>query len=70
MMQLQNTLRSQSNFLQSMPSAFGYYLYLKYGHLSHHKNVGDPNQANLAQLFDSDQADFEDCDVLFVAPIV
>jgi fatty acid desaturase len=67
MMQLQNTLRSQSNFLQSMPSAFGYYLYLKYGHLSHHKNVGDPNQANLAQLFDSDQADFEDGDVLFVA---
>ena len=54
-------------FWGSMPSVFGYYLYLRYGHLSHHKNVGDPNQANLAQLFDSDQPDFEDGDVLFVA---
>jgi fatty acid desaturase len=54
-------------FWGSMPSVFGYYLYLKYGHLSHHKNVGDPAQANLQQLFDSNQADFEDGDVLFVA---
>jgi fatty acid desaturase len=54
-------------FWGSMPSVFGYYLYLKYGHLSHHKNVGDPTQANLQQLFDSHQADFEDGDVLFVA---
>jgi hypothetical protein len=54
-------------FWGSMPSAFGYYLYLTYGHLSHHKNVGDPARANLQQLFDSNQADFEDGDILFVA---
>lgn len=60
-------LQDRILFWGSMPSVFGYYLYLKYGHLSHHKNVGDPNQANLATLFHSDQADFEDGDVLFVA---
>lgn len=54
-------------FWGSMPSIFGYYLYLKYGHLSHHKNLGDPEKATLEQLFDSAQADFEDGDVLFVA---
>lgn len=54
-------------FWGSMPSVFGYYLYLKFGHLSHHSNVGDPTKASLKKLFDSDQVDFEDGDVLFVA---
>ena len=54
-------------FLGSMPSFFGYYLYLKRGHLTHHTNVGDEHSASLAQLFDSSLADFEDGDVLFVA---
>jgi len=53
-------------FWASMPSAFGYYLYLKYGHLTHHRNVGN-SDATLAKLFDSRQKDFEDGDVLFVA---
>jgi fatty acid desaturase len=61
------TLQDQILFWGSMPSVFGYYLYLKFGHLSHHKNVGDPHQASLSQLFASDQVDFEDGDVLFVA---
>lgn len=39
-------------------------MYLKSGHLSHHKNTGEHS---LAQLFDSQQDDFEDGDVLFVA---
>ena len=54
-------------FWGSMPSAFGYYLYLQFGHMSHHRSVGDPDKASLAKLFDSDQVDFEDGDVLFVA---
>ncbi|KAL9187329.1 hypothetical protein ACHAXT_001432 [Thalassiosira profunda] len=54
-------------FWGSMPSAFGYYLYLKYGHLTHHKALGDAQAASLKQLFESDQKDFEDGDVLFVA---
>ncbi|EJK45371.1 hypothetical protein THAOC_36015 [Thalassiosira oceanica] len=54
-------------FWGSMPSAFGYYLYLKYGHLTHHKNLGDPSSASLKQLFESDRVDFEDGDVLFVS---
>ena len=54
-------------FWGSMPSVFGYYLYLKYGHLTHHKSLGDPQAASLKQLFDSSQKDFEDGDVLFVA---
>ena len=54
-------------FWGSMPSAFGYYLYLKYGHLTHHKSLGDARAASLRQLFESDQAEFEDGDVLFVA---
>lgn len=60
---LQNSLL----FWGSMPSAFGYYLYLKYGHLTHHKNLGDEKSASLKQLFESDQKEFEDGDVLFVA---
>lgn len=54
-------------FWGSIPSVFGYYLYLKYGHLSHHKSVGNPESATLERLFNSDQADFEDGDILFVA---
>ena len=54
-------------FWGSMPSVFGYYLYLKYGHLNHHKSLGDANSASLKQLFESDQKEFEDGDVLFVA---
>ena len=54
-------------FWGSMPSIFGYFLYLKYGHLSHHSNVGDPDRASLEKLFNSDQSNFEDGDVLFVA---
>lgn len=53
-------------FWASMPCAFGYYLYLNYGHLTHHRNVGN-SEATLAKLFDSEQKDFEDGDVLFVA---
>ena len=47
-------------FWGSMPSAFGYYLYLKYGHLTHHKALGDEKSASLKQLFESDRKDFED----------
>jgi len=54
-------------FWASMPSAFGYYLYLKYGHLSHHRSVGDKDNASLERLFDSSRSEFEDGDVLFVA---
>jgi fatty acid desaturase len=60
-------LQDQVLFWGSMPSVFGYFLYLKFGHLSHHVNVGDKSQVSLAKLFDSDQTDFEDGDVLFVA---
>ncbi|KAL7451682.1 hypothetical protein ACHAWC_004206, partial [Mediolabrus comicus] len=45
----------------------GYYLYLKYGHLTHHKSLGDPTSASLQTLFNSTQKEFEDGDVLFVA---
>ena len=61
------TVQDMVLFWGSMPSVFGYYLYLKFGHLSHHTNVGDPAMANLKKLFDSNQVDFEDGDVLFVA---
>jgi len=60
-------LQSSILFWGSMPSAFGYYLYLKYGHLTHHKSLGDAHSASLKQLFESDQKDFEDGDVLFVS---
>jgi hypothetical protein len=59
-------LQDKALFWGSMPSIFGYFLYLKYGHLTHHKNVGDPS-SNLAQLFDSNKSEFEDGDMLFVA---
>jgi hypothetical protein len=61
------TLQHWILFWGSMPSIFGYYLYLKYGHMSHHRNVGDDQRATLAQLFSSDQMEFEDGDVLFVS---
>jgi hypothetical protein len=54
-------------FWGSMPSIFGYYLYLKFGHMNHHKNVGDEHRATLAHIFESSKTDFEDGDVLFVA---
>jgi fatty acid desaturase len=60
-------LQKATLFWGSLPCVFGYYLYLQFGHLSHHVNVGNPEQANLKSLFDSDQVDFQDGDVLFVA---
>lgn len=51
-------------FWGSLPNIFGYYLYLKAGHLTHHKNTG---QHDLAELFSSESPLFEDGDVLFVA---
>lgn len=54
-------------FFGSMPSAFGFYLYLKYGHLTHHKNLGDRDKVSLFQVFDSSKKDFEDGDILFTA---
>jgi len=59
---LKKTLQSKVLFWGSLPCVFGYYLYLQYGHLTHHKNVGD---ASLLQVFDSTQVDMEDGDVLF-----
>jgi len=60
-------LRGSILFWGSMPSAFGYYLYLTYGHITHHKSFGDVDAASLKQLFNSSRKDFEDGDVLFVA---
>jgi fatty acid desaturase len=54
-------------FWGSLPCVFGYYLYLKFGHMSHHSNVGDPEKSSLQRIFESNQVDFEDGDVLFVA---
>jgi fatty acid desaturase len=54
-------------FWGSLPSAFGYYLYLKYGHLTHHKSLGDPDNVSLAKVFGSTRKYFEDGDVLFTA---
>ena len=48
----------------SLPSVFGYFLYLRYGHLTHHKNLGTASQA---ELFGSSREEFEDGDILFVA---
>lgn len=56
--------RKRALFALSMPSVFGYFLYLRYGHLSHHKGFG---REPLSTLFDSEQAAFEDGDALFVA---
>ena len=67
-------------FWGSLPSVFGYYLYLRFGHLTHHKNVGrstsSPSKDNdatttsycdLQLTFASNQTNFEDGDLLFVA---
>jgi len=51
-------------FAGSLPALFGYYLYLRYGHLTHHKSFGSKP---IRDLFDSEQAAFEDGDALFVA---
>jgi fatty acid desaturase len=59
--------QDQLLLLGSLPSVFGYYLYLKFGHLTHHKSLGAEETASLATLFDSPRTDFEDGDVLFVA---
>jgi len=48
----------------SLPALFGYFLYLRYGHLTHHKAVGT---YSIKALFDSEQSAFEDGDGLFVA---
>jgi fatty acid desaturase len=61
------SLQNFTLFVGSMPSVFGYYLYLKFGHLTHHRNVGNSESASLKTLFDSHSTDFEDGDVLFVA---
>jgi len=50
-------------FLGSLPSAFGYWLYLAYGHLSHHSKLG---VHSLNDAFVSDKMDLADGDVLFV----
>lgn len=52
-------------FFGSFPNAYGYYLYLKFGHLTHHKTLGDPTKVSVAKLFNSKQIDFEDGDLLF-----
>eukprot|EP00529_Nitzschia_sp_RCC80_P012584 CAMPEP_0113445410 /NCGR_PEP_ID=MMETSP0014_2-20120614/3172_1 /TAXON_ID=2857 /ORGANISM="Nitzschia sp." /LENGTH=570 /DNA_ID=CAMNT_0000336461 /DNA_START=219 /DNA_END=1931 /DNA_ORIENTATION=- /assembly_acc=CAM_ASM_000159 len=51
-------------FWGSLPCFYGYYLYLKAGHLTHHSNLGEHS---LADVFLSDKPTFEDGDVLFVA---
>ena len=51
-------------FVGSLPSLFGYYLYLRYGHLTHHKDFG---RHPIKTLFDSEQSVFEDGDALFIA---
>eukprot|EP00820_Chromera_velia_P023247 Cvel_31791.t1-p1 / transcript=Cvel_31791.t1 / gene=Cvel_31791 / organism=Chromera_velia_CCMP2878 / gene_product=Putative sphingolipid, putative / transcript_product=Putative sphingolipid, putative / location=Cvel_scaffold4802:5105-7008(+) / protein_length=242 / sequence_SO=supercontig / SO=protein_coding / is_pseudo=false len=51
-------------FWGSLPSMFGYFLYLQFGHMSHHKGLGS---ASLSEVFASSREDFEDGDVLFVA---
>jgi len=47
----------------SLPCVFGYFLYLRFGHLSHHNRMGGHS---MAELFDSDKDQFEDGDILFV----
>lgn len=51
-------------FWGSQPSVFGYFLYLRYGHLSHHRDFGTKS---LKDSFDSTALNFEDGDVLFSA---
>lgn len=51
-------------FYGSQPSVFGYFLYLRFGHLSHHKDFGS---IMLKDTFDSKKVNFEDGDILFTA---
>lgn len=51
-------------FFGSQPSVFGYFLYLRFGHLSHHAEFGSKS---LKDSFDSTALNFEDGDVLFNA---
>lgn len=51
-------------FWLSMPSIFGYWLYLELGHLQHHASTGDGCGK---VLFDSSSPTFEDGDVFFVS---
>ena len=63
------SLEERILFWGSMPSVFGYFLYLKFGHLSHHRNVGN-SDASLAKLFDSQQEEFEDGDMVSVLSLL
>ena len=63
------SLEDRILFWGSMPSVFGYFLYLKFGHLSHHRNVGN-SDASLAKLFDSQQEEFEDGDIVSVLSLL
>jgi len=56
--------KSKLLWFGSLPSVFGYFLYLQAGHLSHHAHMGT---ASLADTFESAKNGFEDGDVLFVA---
>lgn len=56
--------RDRVVFWGALPSLFGYFLYLRYGHLSHHRAFGE---RGISELFDSEQSTFEDGDVMFVA---
>ena len=64
------TMVKNGGFLQSFllwagsfPSVFGYFLYLRFGHLSHHNRLG---AHAMAELFSSPSETFEDGDILFV----
>lgn len=64
MVKVDKATREGLLFWMSFPTIFGYHLYLKRGHLSHHRNMG---RVSLGQLFESSVNEFEDGDVLFVA---
>ena len=49
-------------FAASIPCVFGYFLYLRYGHLDHHRNLGN---FSIREVFDSKRKNFEDGDVMF-----
>lgn len=50
-------------FWCSFPCAFGYWLYMQYGHLSHHKSFG---AMSLESVFDDSTTHLGDGDMLFV----
>ena len=43
--------RDRVVFWGALPSLFGYFLYLRYGHLSHHRDFGE---RGISELFDSE----------------